>query len=74
MAITPNQHHNTHDVQIHLTSPGATKHWAALRCLECNKHIQWLNQSDTQQLIDMGIAVSTKMYVPKKQLKENHGV
>jgi hypothetical protein len=74
MAITLLDRHDSHPMQIHLTTPGATKHWAALRCRQCNTHIQWLSQTNTQQLIDMGVGVSTKMYVPKKKLKENHGV
>ena len=67
MAITILDRHDTHEMQIHLTRPGASKHWAALRCHQCNTHIQHLSQGDTQSLIDMGVGVSTKMYVPKKK-------
>lgn len=63
MAITVLDRHDSHPMQIHLTTPGA-KHWAALRCHQCNKHIQWLSQQDTQSLIDMGVGVSTKMHWP----------
>ncbi len=66
MAITILDRHDTHEMRIHLTSPGATKHWAALRCVQCNTHIQWLSQGDTQSLIDMGVGVSTKMFTPKR--------
>lgn len=69
MTITALDRHDTHEMQIHLTSPGATKHWAALRCCQCNTHIQWLSQTDTQEMIDMGVGVSTKMHVPKKKNK-----
>jgi hypothetical protein len=47
--ITKLTHHDTHSVTIHLTKPGS-KHYAALRCVDCNKHIQWLSQQDAERL------------------------
>jgi L-rhamnose mutarotase len=47
--ITKLNKHDTHTVSIHLTKPGS-KHYAALRCVDCNKHIQWLSQQDAEQL------------------------
>jgi len=69
MAITILDRHNTHEMQIHLTRSGASKHWAALRCVQCDTHIQWLSQTNTQSLINMGVGVSTKMFTPKKKNK-----
>lgn len=42
MITTLNQHDN-HTVKIHFTWK-KRPHYAALRCQQCNKHIQWLNQ------------------------------
>lgn len=53
MITTLNQH-DTHTVRIHLTRK-KRPHYAALRCQQCNKHIQWLNQKQTvliQKLLD----------------------
>ena len=47
--ITKLTKHETHAVKVHLTKPGS-KHYAALRCVECNTHIQWLSQQDTKQI------------------------
>lgn len=60
MAITSLTHHDSHPVRIHMTRDHAT-HYAALRCVQCNKHIQWLNQIDYTQLVDMGIEVNGKV-------------
>lgn len=51
MAITRLSKHNNHRVSIHLTRPGS-KHYAALRCADCNLHIQWLSRKDVQALED----------------------
>jgi hypothetical protein len=47
--ITKLTRHETHAVTVHLTKPGS-KHYAALRCVECNTHIQWLSKQDAEQL------------------------
>jgi hypothetical protein len=70
MAITYLDRHNDHMMQIHLTRPGVSKHWAALRCQQCNCHVQWLSKSDTESLINWGVTVNSKTYVPKKKRKE----
>lgn len=54
MAITKLSHHDKHTVRIHLTKPNS-KHYAALRCVECNKHIQWLNILDARTLKELGV-------------------
>lgn len=54
MAITSLTKHDTHTVRIHLTK-GHGPHYAALRCVDCNKHIQWLNLQDTALLSAAGI-------------------
>jgi hypothetical protein len=47
--ITKLRKHDTHAVRVHLTRPGS-KHYAALRCVDCNTHIQWLSQQDAKKL------------------------
>lgn len=47
--ITRLTRHDRHRVSVHLTKPGS-KHYAALRCVDCNKHIQWLSQLDAKRL------------------------
>lgn len=47
--ITKLTKHDTHSVSIHLTKPNS-KHYAALRCVDCNKHIQWLSARDVETL------------------------
>lgn len=53
MAITVNRKHNAHPVRIHLTREG--KHHAALRCIKCDKHIQWLSRQDANELREIGV-------------------
>jgi hypothetical protein len=53
--ITKLTKHNLHQVRIHLTKP-TSKHHAALRCVDCNVHIQWLNLKEAQRLMDLGIS------------------
>ncbi len=64
MAITKLTKHDNHQVRVHLTK-GLGPHYAALRCVKCNKHIQWLNQYQTQNLQELGIEIKTK------QIQEN---
>ena len=45
--ITKLTRHDGHEVRIHLTR-GLGPHYAALRCVLCNKHIQWLSRSDVK--------------------------
>jgi hypothetical protein len=47
--ITKLTRHETHTVTIHLTKPDS-KHYAALRCVECNVHIQWLSKQDVEKI------------------------
>jgi len=47
--ITKLTKHDNHTMRIHLTKPGS-KHYAALRCVECNVHIQWLSIKDAEKL------------------------
>jgi hypothetical protein len=54
--ITRLTRHDHHQVKIHLTR-NLSPHYAALRCVDCNVHIQWLNQSQTEQLVDLGCDV-----------------
>jgi hypothetical protein len=52
--ITRLTKHDGHQVSVHLTRPGC-KHYAALRCVKCNKHIQWLSQEDAKKLSASGV-------------------
>jgi hypothetical protein len=52
--ITKLTKHDTHSVKIHLTKPNS-KHYAALRCVECNVHIQWLSNKDTEIIAANGV-------------------
>jgi hypothetical protein len=52
--ITKLTKHETHAVSVHLTKPGS-KHYAALRCVECNTHIQWLSQQDAEIISANGV-------------------
>ena len=63
MAITKLTKHDNHAVSVHLTKP-SSKHYAALRCVDCNKHIQWLNLAQTRSLNDLGVAAN-------KNIQEN---
>lgn len=56
--ITKLTRHDSHDVKIHKTKPGS-KHYAALRCVECNTHIQWLSFSDFIELHRHGSDLDT---------------
>ena len=53
MAITPLSKHNHHEVTVHLCKP-TSKHYAALRCVDCNIHIQWLSKLQTEQIQKLG--------------------
>lgn len=59
MAITKLTNHDNHQVRIHLTR-GHGPHYAALRCADCDKHIQWLSQSQTLQLECLGVTIKNK--------------
>lgn len=56
MPITNIATHDTHSVRVHLTR-GLGPHYAALRCVDCNRHIQWLSSGETQQLANIGVEV-----------------
>jgi len=64
--ITKLTKHDTHSVRIHKTKPG-TKHYAALRCVDCNTHIQWLSKIETNSLQQIGVKVITP-WVSKEEL------
>jgi hypothetical protein len=54
--ITSLTNHDDHQVRIHLTR-GNGPHYAALRCIECNKHIQWLSSHQTHSLAGLGVEI-----------------
>jgi hypothetical protein len=54
--ITRLTKHNRHPTQIHLTR-GLGPHYAALRCVKCNKHIQWLSKLAVDTLDAEGIKI-----------------
>jgi hypothetical protein len=57
MAITKLIKHNNHQVRIHHTQ-GTGPHYAALRCVDCNTHIQWLDSGTTHLLASIGVDVA----------------
>jgi hypothetical protein len=56
MKLTPLQYHETHEMRIHLNKIGSS-HFAALRCIECNKHVQWLTPDSVEQLANLGVGI-----------------
>lgn len=59
MAITRLTKHDTHEISVHLCR-WPSKHYAALRCVECNKHIQWLSYTMADDLKNMGVEIKDK--------------
>lgn len=53
--ITKLTRHDRHPVKIHLTK-NLGPHFAALRCSQCDTHIQWLSKRDVDLLTDLGIS------------------
>jgi len=49
MAITKLTKHNHCNTTMRLTLPQHLHH-AELRCVDCNKHIQWLSKTDYKKL------------------------
>jgi len=66
MSITRLKHHDKHQVSIHRCKPTAV-HYAALRCADCNTHIQWLSRDDFFAI--MGTDINNKNY--NKTTKNN---
>ena len=62
--ITKLTHHDNHKVSIHYCKPGKV-HFAALRCVDCNKHIQWLSKEDFFAVAD---CENLDYYVPSSSL------
>ena len=56
MTITVLTKHDNHKIRIHFTK-GIGPHYAALRCVDCNRHIQWLSAQQTDNLIQLGVEV-----------------
>jgi hypothetical protein len=56
MAIKNKTDHDDHTVRIHLCR-GLGPHYAALRCIDCNKHIQWISSGETQLLASNGVEI-----------------
>lgn len=61
MPITKLKKHDHCTVVIHYTDPFTCTHTAALRCKDCDVHIQWLSGPDAQYLFEQGINVSKKL-------------
>ncbi len=51
--------HDDHQIMIHPTKP-MSKHHAALRCVKCNKHIQWLSKTETEKMVLLGVGYYNK--------------
>jgi hypothetical protein len=54
--ITSLHHHDNHEMTIHLNKAGSV-HYAALRCVKCNRHVQWLSVANAEQLQSIGVKV-----------------
>lgn len=52
MAITRLTKHNSHQVSIHPCKKHSI-HYAALRCKDCDTHIQWLNLQQAEKIKEM---------------------
>jgi len=52
MSITKLTQHDSHKVSVHRCKPDAV-HFAALRCVDCNTHIQWLNRQEAETIKEM---------------------
>lgn len=59
MAITKLKQHNHHQVEILCCKPSSA-HYAALRCADCNTHIQWLNRQEAHTIRKMGVDFQTQ--------------
>jgi len=64
--ITKLTDHDQHTVRIHLTRARGPHH-AALRCIDCNRHIQWLSSDQTHSLQGLGVEI----WQPNFDFKEN---
>lgn len=62
MPITVLTKHDRHQTRIHLTK-GLGPHYAALRCVDCNKHIQWLSRQETEKLQQLGVGYYNKLII-----------
>ena len=47
--ITPLTKHDNCEVEI-VSASKDSKHYASLRCVDCNKWIQWLSKEDTWRI------------------------
>lgn len=63
--ITKLTKHDNHRVSIHKCKPTAF-HYAALRCEQCNEHIQWLNRQEAHKIIDLGVAMRRPLIKPEE--------
>jgi len=52
--ITPKTKHDNCKVTVHLCKEDSVN-YAALRCVDHNKHIQWLSKEDAQAIEALGI-------------------
>jgi hypothetical protein len=62
--ITKLTQHDTHQISVHLTKSNS-KHHAALRCVKCNVHIQWLSKPESDRLKSIGVKTVRPWADPK---------
>ena len=67
MAITKLTKHNKHKMKVCVCKPTST-HYAALRCIECDTHVQWLNRTQT---LAIEMRTNTSVTTRFKQVKHN---
>ena len=57
--ITKLTKHDSHQVSVYLCKTNS-KHYAELRCQDCNIHIQWLNKQDVEELKNLSVNVKPR--------------
>lgn len=60
--ITKLTKHDSHEIKIFQTRNNFM-HSYALRCCECNKHIQWLSVKDAEYLKSLGFEQAQEKYL-----------
>jgi hypothetical protein len=60
--ITKLTKHDLHQIKIYQTRNNFI-HSYALRCCDCNKHIQWLSVKDAAYLKSIGIDQAEEKYI-----------
>jgi hypothetical protein len=71
MSITKLTQHDSHKVSVHRCKPDAV-HFAALRCVDCNKHIQWLSKEDFFAVADDCLVSFSTSFSLGREAEQSH--